>query len=86
MLRTFRNRLWKSSIRYSSGKFSNLPKDLEPEETVDFDLTVEYPGDFEIALDKIREETTGMDNQFSSSFKAVFVISYLSYLWMRKTF
>ena len=64
MLRTFRNRLWKSSLRYSSGKFSNLPKDLEPEDTVDFDLTVEYPGDFEIALDKIREETSGMDGQF----------------------
>ena len=59
MLRTFRNRLWKSSVRYSTGKFSNLPKDLDPEETVDFDLTVEYPGDFEIALDKIREETKG---------------------------
>jgi hypothetical protein len=66
MLRTFRNRLWKNSVRYSSGKFSNLPKDLEPEETVDFDLTVEYPGDFEIALDKIREETTGMDKKFSN--------------------
>ena len=68
MLRTFRSRLWKRSVRFSSGKFSNLPKDLEPEETVDFDLTVEYPGDFEIALDKIREETTGMDMRLTSFF------------------